>query len=312
MLSGSSLVDLHIFSLGHLSSPPLEVKEFKDSLMSCSGSRSVKNSPSPTTLIPPPSGTSPNTGPSTPESTTPTGKTTRRSFWEILSKPDSSELGIPKTTDDIIQEKGEEGRTRRRHKTENVKQQWSQERSIAVELEHAQRRHVSQLEEGNAGTLHPVYQVTCQPWITFMAKVGCPSIQQCTAEIASQFLLPPILTEIVNLVSSLASDTTVKVFERTSCPQGDIFVPMPLIQHLSQPPATSRTFILIGRNLHQWQCSTEQAHKGFQRFEALEQSDWFSPGQSWRGVAPRQRFLLIHILKKKVGRRGVCYYKKYK
>uniref|UniRef100_A0A4W5MQC1 Uncharacterized protein n=1 Tax=Hucho hucho TaxID=62062 RepID=A0A4W5MQC1_9TELE len=42
------------------------------------------------------------------------------------------------------------------------------------------------------------------------------------------------------------------------------------------------------------------AHKGFQRFEALEQSDWFSPGQSWRGVAPRQRFLLIHILKKKV------------
>ncbi|KAM9478046.1 KICSTOR complex protein SZT2-like isoform 5-T5 [Salvelinus alpinus] len=285
---------------GHLSSPPLEVKEFKDSLMSCSGSRSVKNSPSPITLIPPPSGTSPNTGPSTPESTTPTGKTTRRSFWEILSKPDSSELGIPKTTDDIVQEKGEEGRTRRRHKTENVKQQWSQERSMAVELEQAQRRHVSQLEEGNVGTLHPLYQVTCQPWITFMAKVGCPSIQQCTAEIASQFLLPPILTEIGNLVTSLASDTTVKVFERTSCPQGDIFVPMPLIQHLSQPPATSRTFILIGRNFHQWHCCTEQAHKGFQRFEALEQSDWFSPGQSWRGVAPRQRFLLIHILKKKV------------
>ncbi|XP_013978621.2 KICSTOR complex protein SZT2 isoform X3 [Salmo salar] len=297
---------------GHLSSPPLEVKEFKDSLMSCSGSRSVKNSPSPFTLIPPPSGTSPNTGPSTPESNTPTGKTTRRSFWEILSKPDSSELEIPKTTDDIVQEKGEEGRTRRRHRTESVKQQWSQERSMAVELEQAQRRHVSQLEEGNVGTLHPLYQVTCQPWITFMANVGCPSIQQCTAEIASQFLLPPILTEIVNLVSSLASDTTVKVFERMSCTQGDIFVPMPLIQHLSQPPATSRTFILIGRNFHQWHCCTEQedssddentpvlTHKGFQRFEALEQSDWFSPGQSWRGVAPRQRFLLIHILKKKV------------
>ncbi|KAK6313897.1 hypothetical protein J4Q44_G00153560 [Coregonus suidteri] len=187
---------------------------------------------------------------------------------------------------------------------------------MAVELEQAQRRHVSQLEEGNVGTLHPLYQVTCQPWITFMAKLGCPSIQQCTAEIASQFLLPPILTDIVNLVSSLASDTTVKVFERISCPQGDIFVPLPLIQHLSQPPATSRTFILIGRNFHQWHCSTEQEdssddentpvlsrftpHKGFQRFEALDQSDWFSPGQSWRGVAPRQRILLIHILKKKV------------
>uniref|UniRef100_A0A673XBR0 SZT2 subunit of KICSTOR complex n=1 Tax=Salmo trutta TaxID=8032 RepID=A0A673XBR0_SALTR len=218
--------------------------------------RGVKNSPSPITLIPAPLGTTPNTGPSTPESTTPTGKTTRRSFWEILSKPDSSELGSPKTTDDIVQEKGEEGRTRRRHKTENVKQQWSQEKAMAVELEQAQRRHVSQLEEGDIGTLHPLYQVTCQPWITFMAKLGCPSIQQCTAEIASQFLLPPILTEIVNLVSSLASDTAVKVFERT-----------------------------------RW---------GFQRFEALEQSDCFSPGQASRGVAPRQRFLLIHILDKKV------------
>ncbi|XP_071005830.1 KICSTOR complex protein SZT2-like [Oncorhynchus clarkii lewisi] len=293
-----------------------EVKEFKDSFRPRSGSRRVKNSPSPITLIPAPLGTTPNTGPSTPESTTPTGKTTRRSFWEILSKPDSSELGSPKTTDDIVQEKGEEGRTRRRHKTENVKQQWSQEKAMAVELEQAQRRHVSQLEEGDIGTLHPLYQVTCQPWITFMAKLGCPSIQQCTAEIASQFLLPPILTEIVNLVSSLASDTAVKVFERTSCPQGDMFAPLPLIHHLSQPPTTSRTFILIGRNFHQWHCSTEQEdssddenipeisrftpHKGFQRFEALEQSDCFSPGQASRGVAPRQRFLLIHILEKKV------------
>lgn len=104
------------------------------------------------------------------------------------------------------------------------------------------------------GTLHPMYQLTCQPWITFMANLGkcywgifhmkrkyaikrsayskderfysflksgflvfhltgCPSIQQCKAEITSQFLLPSILTEIVNLVTSLASDTTVKVFE---------------------------------------------------------------------------------------------------
>lgn len=125
------------------------------------------------------------------------------------------------------------------------------------------RRQVSQLEEGDVGTLHPIYQVTCQPWITFMAKVGkyylslplfstrivkiwsdglhilmmrsfrlltlcfcffsfwhgcwligCPSIQQCSSEIASQFLLPSILAEIVNLVSSLASDTTVKAFEK--------------------------------------------------------------------------------------------------
>ncbi|KAL1022662.1 hypothetical protein UPYG_G00030640 [Umbra pygmaea] len=308
-----------------LSSPALEVKEpkevrevkeFKDSIRPHSGSRSVKNSPFPITLVPANPGTTPNTGPSTPESTTPTGKSVRRSFWEMLSKPDPSELGSPKTTDDIVQEKGDEGRTRRRHKTESLKQQWSQEKAVAVDLEQTQRRHVSQLEEGDIGVLHPVYQFTGQPWITFMAKLGCPSIQQCTADISSQFLLPPILTEIVNLVSSLACDTSVRVFQRTSGLQGDIFVPVPVIHHLSQTPATSRTFILIGRNFHQWHCSTEQEdssdderspvlsnftpHKGFQRFEALEQSDWLGPGQPCSGLAPRQRFLLIHILDKKV------------
>uniref|UniRef100_A0A3P8U7F2 SZT2 subunit of KICSTOR complex n=1 Tax=Amphiprion percula TaxID=161767 RepID=A0A3P8U7F2_AMPPE len=200
-------------------------------------------------------GSTPVTGTSTPESTTPTGRSTRRSFWDIL--PDSTELGSPKTTDDIVQEKGEEGRAaRRRHKTENVKQQWSQEKAMAVELEQAQRRQTSQLEEGDAGTLHPVYQDTCQPWITFMAKLGCPSIQQCMAEIASHFLLPSILAEVVNLVSSLASDTSVKAFEKTSCPAaGDVFVPFTLVQNLSQPPDATRNFILIGRNFHQWHCT---------------------------------------------------------
>ncbi|XP_040895618.1 KICSTOR complex protein SZT2 [Toxotes jaculatrix] len=297
--------------------PLPEVREAKDSPRQRSGSRVFKASPSPITLTQA-LGSTPLTGTSTPESTTPTGKSTRRSFWDILSKPDSSELGSPKTTDDIVQEKGEEGRAaRRRHKTETIKQQWSQEKAVAVELEQAQRRQVSHLEEGDVGTLHPVYQLTCQPWITFMAKLGCPSIQQCTAEVASHFLLPSILAEIVSLVSSLASDTTVKAFERTSCPtSGDVFVPFSLAQNFSQPPDATRSFILIGRNFHQWHCSTEQEdssdeentpvlnrftpHKGFQRFEALEQSDWFSPSQAGAGLAPRQRFLFISILDKKV------------
>ncbi|KAK2816008.1 hypothetical protein Q5P01_026475 [Channa striata] len=301
---------------GLLNSLP-EMKEVKDSPRQRSGSRVFKLSPSPITL-PQAVGSIPVTGASTPESTTPTGKTTRRSFWDILSKPDSSELGSPKTTDDIVQERGEEGRAaRRRHKTETVKQQWSQEKAIVVELEQAQRRQVSQLEEGDVGTLHPVYQLTCEPWITFMIRLGCPSIQQCTVEIASHFLLPSILSEVVSLVSSLASDTTVKAFEKSSCPQlGDIFVPFPLVQNVSQPPNATRSFILIGRNFHQWHCSTEQEdssdeentpvlnrftpHKGFQRFEALEQSDWFSPSQTGTGLAPRQRFLFISILDKKV------------
>nr|XP_057930082.1 KICSTOR complex protein SZT2 isoform X1 [Doryrhamphus excisus] len=292
-----------------------EIKDVKDSPRQRSGSRVFKSSPSPITLTQ--GGTM--TGPSTPESTTPTGKSTRRSFWDILqSKPESSELGSPKTTDDIVQERGEEGRVaRRRHKTESVKHPWCQEK--VSELEHAQRRQACQLEEGDAGALHPVYQLTSQPWISFMAELGCPSIQQCTAEIASHFLLPSILAEVVSLVSSLANDTSVKVFAKTSCPaSGDTFVPSTLVQNTWLSPDASRSFILIGRNFHQWHCSTEQAaddsseeenmpslnrftpHKGFQRFEASEQQvDCLSFGQAG-SVAPRQRFLFINILDKKV------------
>ncbi|MGH0160650.1 UNVERIFIED_CONTAM: hypothetical protein FKN15_046870 [Acipenser sinensis] len=279
-----------------------------------------KTIPSPIAFSPAP--TPAPAGSGTPESTTPTGRAARRSFWDILSKPEPSELGSPKTTDDIILDRAEDSRTtRRRHKTENVKQPWSQERAAAAEMEQAQRqaasqrKRITQLEEGEVGTLHTLFQGTCQQWVTFMGRLGCPSIQQCSAEIASQFLLPSILAEIVNLVSSLANDTSVKVFERISCLQGETFVPLSLSQHSSTPPATARQFILIGRNFHQWHFSTEQEdssdeestplvnrftpHKGFQRFEALELNDSCSPGVSGRGVAPRQRFVIIQILDKK-------------
>lgn len=42
------------------------------------------------------------------------------------------EQGSPKTTDDIVLERPEESRTRRRHKTESVKQLSSQERVAAA------------------------------------------------------------------------------------------------------------------------------------------------------------------------------------
>ncbi|KPP74850.1 hypothetical protein Z043_105959, partial [Scleropages formosus] len=82
------------------------------------------------------------------------------------------------------------------------------------------------------------------------------------------------------------------------------------------PFPTSGHFILIGRNFHQWRYSTEQENcsdeentpvvnrstprKGLQRFEALEQCDWFIATKQWKGVAPRQRFLIVQIVDKKV------------
>lgn len=64
-----------------------EAKEAKDTPRQRSGSRVFRSSPSPITLGHPGSGggaTAGMTGSSTPESTTPTGRSTRRSFWDIL------------------------------------------------------------------------------------------------------------------------------------------------------------------------------------------------------------------------------------
>lgn len=47
-----------------------------------------------------------------------------------------------------------------------------------------------------------------------LVRAGCPSVQQCSVEIVSRFLLSSILVEVVSLVTALASDTTVKVFEQ--------------------------------------------------------------------------------------------------
>ncbi|XP_030906559.2 KICSTOR complex protein SZT2 isoform X5 [Melopsittacus undulatus] len=238
------------------------------------------------------------------EPVTPTSKLGRRSFWDMLSKAESSELGSPKTTDDIVLERPEEARTRRRHKTESVKQHQSQDRATATaELEQAQRRRACQLEEGDVGTMHPIFNQTCQQWMAFMNHLGCPSVQQCSVEIVSRFLLSSILVEVVSLVTTLASDTTVKVFEQICCHGGSAFLPYKPGQSASPRPAAVRHFILLGRNFQQWRCSTEQAHKGLQRFEAMEFSSaerGSDPSLVGRDLVPRQRFLFMEIIDKKL------------
>ncbi|XP_017680131.1 PREDICTED: protein SZT2 isoform X6 [Lepidothrix coronata] len=242
--------------------------------------------------------------PSSGEPVTPTSKLGRRSFWDMLSKAESSELGSPKTTDDIVLERPEEARTRRRHKTENVKQHLSQDRATATaELEQAQRRRTCQLEEGDVGTMHPLFNQTCQQWMAFMNHLGCPSVQQCSLEMVSRFLLSSILVEVVNLVTALASDTTVKVFEQICYHRGTAFLPYKPGQSATPRPGTIRHFILLGRNFQQWRCSTEQAHKGLQRFEAMEFSSaerGSDPSLVGRDVVPRQRFLFMEIIDKKM------------
>ncbi|KAJ7332849.1 hypothetical protein JRQ81_015029 [Phrynocephalus forsythii] len=228
---------------------------------------------------------------------TPTNKLGRRSFWDMLSKPEMVEQGSPKTTDDIVLERPEETRARRRHKTESVKQPSSQERvAAAAEQGQIQRRRACQLEEGEIGVLHPIFSQICQSWMAFMNRLGCPSVQQCATESVARFLLPSIMLEVMNLVTTLANDTTVRVFEKVSGPQGVSFVPYCLVPGTSARPAAIRHFTMVGRSFQQWRCSTEQALKGFQRFEATE----LGSAEKGSDVAPRQRFLFVEIVDKKL------------
>lgn len=151
--------------------------------------------------------------------------------------------------------------------------------------------------------MHPLFNQTCQQWMAFMNHLGCPSVQQCSLEMVSRFLLSSILVEVVNLVTALASDTTVKVFEQICYHRGTAFLPYKSGQSVSPRPGVIRHFILLGRNFQQWRCSTEQAHKGLQRFEAMEFSSaerGSDPSLVGRDLVPRQRFLFLEIIDKKL------------
>ncbi|XP_017949036.2 KICSTOR complex protein SZT2 isoform X4 [Xenopus tropicalis] len=291
--------------------PSQSMPEMKGLMQSSSKSR-----PSPINI---PSSVSPGS----PDPCTPPSKTGRRSFWDMLSKSDSGELGPPKTTDDIVSERTEEPRTRRRHKTESLKVPAFTDRH-GIGVEHAQRKRQSQLEEGEIGSLHYLYSHTCLQWMNFMNQLGCPSVQLCSAQTVSRFLLPSVLLELFSIITSLASDTSVRVFEKLNGSEGPVFVPYSPTQHSPPHPASARELILLGRNFHQWRYNTEQVYtsdddvgddnddegikmkksqKGFQRFEAMELSTTDRPVElspSGRGSVPRQRFLLIEIQDKKL------------
>uniref|UniRef100_H2ZXQ3 Uncharacterized protein n=1 Tax=Latimeria chalumnae TaxID=7897 RepID=H2ZXQ3_LATCH len=171
----------------------------------------------------------------------------------------------------------------------------------------AHRKRLCHLEEGDVGALHPLFGHTCQQWMAFMCRLGCPSIQRCSVDIVSRFLLSSILTETMNLVTNLANDTTVKVFERIgSGSKGEILNKMS-VSSLPPPPQPQYMRNLLFPTPHFLTpplfCFPTLAHKGFQRFEAPETSsvsDSPSAGTSGKEVVPRQRFLIIDIIDKKM------------
>ncbi|XP_073936484.1 KICSTOR complex protein SZT2 isoform X6 [Castor canadensis] len=229
------------------------------------------------------------------EPMTPPSKAGRRSFWDMLSKIEGGDLGSPKTTDDIVLDRPEDTRGRRRHKTENVRTPGGTERAPGPDSgTQRQRRRTTQLEEGEVGTLHPVFARVIQHWMGFMFQIGCASVSRSSTHMVSRFLLPSVLSEFTTLVTSMAGDTSVRIFEQHLSSEPEIFSPCsPGQLGLAPRPAAERHLLLLGRNFVQWRRPTQQAAKAVQRFESG------GDGSSGRN-APRQRFLLLEIVDKKL------------
>ncbi|ELW62137.1 Protein SZT2 [Tupaia chinensis] len=227
------------------------------------------------------------------EPATPPSKAGRRSFWDMLSKTECGDLGSPKTTDDIVLDRPEDNRGRRRHKTESVRTPGGTERAPGPDSETQKlRRRTTQLEEGEVGTLHPVFAHTTQRWMEFMGQIGCASVSRSSTHMVSRFLLPSVLSEFTTLVTSMAGDTSVRVFEQHL--GSESFSPCSLGQLGPAPrPAAERHLLLLGRNFLQWRRPTQQAAKAVQRFEPG------GDGSSGRS-APRQRLLLLEVVDKKL------------
>ncbi|XP_030679531.1 KICSTOR complex protein SZT2 isoform X2 [Nomascus leucogenys] len=229
------------------------------------------------------------------EPVTPPSKAGRRSFWDMLSKTECGDLGSPKTTDDIVLDRPEDTRGRRRHKTESVRTPGGAERAPGSDSgAQRQRRRTTQLEEGEVGTLHPVFARVAQRWMEFMVQIGCASVSRSSAHMVSRFLLPSILSEFTTLVTSMAGDTSVRIFEQHLGSEPEIFGPCSPGQLGPSPrPAAERRLLLLGRNFLQWRRPTQQAAKAMQRFEPG------GDGNSGRN-APRQRLLLLEVVDKKL------------
>ncbi|XP_022353158.1 LOW QUALITY PROTEIN: KICSTOR complex protein SZT2, partial [Enhydra lutris kenyoni] len=237
----------------------------------------------------------PGPGPGPGEPVTPPSKAGRRSFWDMLSKTECGDLGSPKTTDDIVLDRPEDTRGRRRHKTESVRTPGGTEQASGSDSgAQRQRRRTTQLEEGEVGTLQPVFARVTQHWMEFMVQIGCASVSRSSTHMVSRFLLPSVLSEFTTLVISMAGDTSVRIFEQHLGSEPEIFSPCSLGQLCPTPrPAMERHLLLLGRNFLQWRRPTQQAAKAVQRFEPGGDG---SCGRS----APRQRFLLLEVVDKKL------------
>lgn len=194
------------------------------------------------------------------------------------SKTECGDLGSPKTTDDIVLDRPEDTRGRRRHKTESVRTPGGTERTVGPESGAQRQRCVCGVKSRAAWGVceHILWVGGCEAltlalssdagprswrrakwgpcslcllgslsagWSSWFRSVrpqrplppsapwpgprpaapprdlgvldpGCASVSKSSTHMVSRFLLPSVLSEFAALVTSMAGDTRVRIFEQ--------------------------------------------------------------------------------------------------
>ncbi|XP_063962374.1 KICSTOR complex protein SZT2-like isoform X2 [Lytechinus pictus] len=200
-------------------------------------------------------------------------------------------------------------------------------------IEEEAKEHRREAEEGRRGILHPMYSGLALQWFPFMEELETPSVKVLTARLSCRFSLGTFLQEFSEKLGRVCTDCTHKLYQANGL-EFKPYEPPPskiqesdLLHHCQPLPGSEETFILIGRNVHQWRYSLDsssldeplqppnltnpKSQKSFQQFDPLDMTSLCNsersglPGlkhtsQSMRLVVPRQRLLLLHATNKQL------------
>eukprot|EP00057_Strongylocentrotus_purpuratus_P010158 XP_011664632.1 PREDICTED: protein SZT2 [Strongylocentrotus purpuratus] len=206
-----------------------------------------------------------------------------------------------------------------------------------IEMERRQeeeaRERSREAEEGKRGILHPMYSGLALRWFPFMEELDAPSVKVLSARLSCRFSLGTFLQEFLDKLGKVCTDCTHKLYQ-ASGQEFKSYDPPPskiqesdVLNYGQSLPGGEETFILIGRNVHQWRYSLDsssldeplqppnltnpKSQKSFQQFDPLDILSLGSsersglpglkhPPQSMRLVVPRQRLLLLHATNKQL------------
>ncbi|XP_071849509.1 KICSTOR complex protein SZT2-like isoform X4 [Apostichopus japonicus] len=194
-------------------------------------------------------------------------------------------------------------------------------------------RQLKEAEDGQTGRLHPIYSNVTKKWLEFEINSKICSIQKMTKCVQSRFSVDLVLFALIKKLPQVCSDTSFKLFRNTSkgyelyqpaTPKKNRFASTQGQQGSIPKPGNQESFVLIGRNVHQWRYSLDynlseeetkapnltnpQSRKSYQQFSPCDLSAQSARDDSrllaLKGnsqslhLVPRQRLFLLYIIDK--------------